>query len=134
MSDDDDELLAEFLVEGRENLDRLERELLAFEGVASAEMIAAVFRTAHTVKGTAGFFGFTKLQHLMHTAESLLSRIRDGELSLTSPMVSCLLDVTDAARDILNSLEARAGEGDADLAPLVAQLVAFGAYTPGAEP
>ena len=89
---DDAELLAEFLAEGRENLARLEHELLSFEGQCTPEMLAATFRTAHTIKGNAGFFGFTKLQAVMHSAESLLSRIRDGELVLTSPIVSLLRD------------------------------------------
>jgi chemotaxis protein histidine kinase CheA len=124
-ADDDAELLGEFLVEGRENLDRLERELLAFEDSGtSAEMVAAVFRTAHTVKGTAGFFGFTKLQHLMHTAETLLAHVRDGELVLTSPIVSLLLDATDSARTILAAIEARTGEGDEDLSALIGKLEA----------
>ena len=120
---DDSELLAEFLAEGRENLARLETELLSFEGNGgSPEMLAATFRTAHTIKGNAGFFGFSRLQELMHAAENLLSRMRDGELVLTSPIVSLLLDCVDAATSLFAAIEASGTEGDGDHSALTSAL------------
>jgi len=125
MSDDAD-LLREFLSESRENLDRLEHELMSYEGTGSSpDMLAAVFRTIHTVKGTAGFFGFVHLQHVTHTAENLLSSIRDGALELSAPIASCLLDVTDAAREILVSVEAGNGEGAIDHSSILSRLATF---------
>ncbi len=125
MSDDAD-LLREFLVESRENLDRLENELMSYEGQAtSTEMLAAVFRSMHTVKGTAGFFGFEQLQHVTHIAENLLGVIRDGALAMTVPIASCLLDVVDAARAILTTIEASGAEGTHDHSVLLAQLAEF---------
>ena len=119
----DEEILQEFLVEGRENLDRLERELLGFETHgATEEAISAIFRTVHTVKGTAGFFGFERLQALTHVAESLLSKIRDRELALTSEVVSAQLAVVDACRMMLDWVEQTGTDGNDDYAPLKAQL------------
>jgi two-component system chemotaxis sensor kinase CheA len=113
MADEDDEVLREFLVESNENLDRLERELVAFEREgANPERIAAIFRTIHTIKGTAGFFGFVRLQSVTHVAENLLSKIREGELALTEEMVSALLVTADACRVVLGYLEAGQGEGN----------------------
>src|SRR3569623_675693 len=102
----DEEILHEFLVEGRENLDRLERELVGFErDGATEESISAIFRTVHTVKGTAGFFGFERLQSLAHVAETLLAKIRDGELPLTTDIVSAQLAVVDACRLMFDWVE-----------------------------
>ena len=126
MLSDDADLLREFLVESRENLDRLENELMSYEGQAtSGDMLAAVFRSMHTVKGTAGFFGFDHLQHVTHIAENLLGVIRDGALAMTVPIASCLLDVVDAARSILNTIEATGAEGPHDHSTLLVQLAGF---------
>jgi two-component system chemotaxis sensor kinase CheA len=123
MSDEDDEVLQEFLVESHENLDRLERELVAFEREgANPDRIAAIFRTIHTIKGTAGFFGFVRLQKVTHVAENLLSKIREGELSLTAEMVSALLVTGDACRRVLGSLEARQGEGEGEDSEIIETL------------
>ena len=126
MSADDDEVTQEFLVEAYENLDRLEGELLAFEqSGASAEGIASIFRTVHTIKGTAGFFGFERLQHLTHVAENLLGAIRDGHLALQSPVASALLDVVDACRIMLAAIKAHGYDGTDDHVALIATLEAL---------
>src|SRR5688572_10348582 len=138
MADEDDEVLREFLVESNENLDRLERELVAFEREgATPERIAAIFRTIHTIKGTAGFFGFVRLQSVTHVAENLLSKIREGELALTEEMVSALLVTADACRVVLANLESGQGEGtgnDARLIEILTQLQEPAAGTPEAAP
>jgi len=119
----DEEILQEFLVEGRENLDRLERELVGFErDGATEESIGAIFRTVHTVKGTAGFFGFERLQSLAHVAETLLAKIRDGELPLTTDIVSAQLAVVDACRLMFDWVEQTGTDGDDDHLALKARL------------
>ena len=119
MSADDDEVTREFLVESHENLDRLEHELLAFEQASTShESIDAIFRTIHTIKGTAGFFGFARLQHLTHVAETLLDHVRDGKLALRSPIVSALLDVVDACRLMLAAVKAHGHDEAGDHAAL----------------
>lgn len=130
----DDEILQEFLAEGYENLDRLERELVAFEqnGV-STESIGAIFRTVHTIKGTAGFFGFEHLQHVTHVGENLLAKIRDGQLALTSAMVSALLAVVDVCRTMLGTIQASGNDGTDDHAALVERLTALQDATPAPE-
>jgi HPt (histidine-containing phosphotransfer) domain-containing protein len=80
--DNNNEIVGEFLVESHENLDRLDRELVVLEKEpGERSVLASIFRTIHTIKGTAGFLGFTKLESLTHAGENLLSRLRDGELS-----------------------------------------------------
>lgn len=122
----DEDILQEFLVEGRENLDRLEQELVAFEkNGASEQSVSALFRTVHTVKGTAGFFGYERLQSLAHIAENLLSKVRDGLLSLSKEIVSALLAVVDGCRMMMDWVEQTGTDGDDDYLELKARLEAL---------
>jgi two-component system, chemotaxis family, sensor kinase CheA len=118
-----DEIIGEFLVESYENLDRLDDELLALERDAEdRETMASIFRSIHTIKGTCGFLGFTTLEGVTHVGESLLSRLRDGELALTPDMMDALLQLVDAVRAILAEIESSGTEGDVDYDALVARL------------
>jgi two-component system chemotaxis sensor kinase CheA len=123
--DEMDEVVAEFLVESHENLDRLDRDLVDLEQNPSADKLAGIFRTIHTIKGTSGFLGYGKLESITHVAENLLSRLRDGELALDAPITSGLLALVDGVRQILASIEADGTEGPADWTPLVERLAAL---------
>ena len=119
----DDELLKEFLLESTENLTQLDRDFVALEkNPDDRERLGAIFRCVHTLKGTSGFFGFTKLESLTHVGENLLSRLRDGELTLTVELTSLLLTMVDAVRAILSSIETSHTEGDEDVQSLIAEL------------
>jgi two-component system chemotaxis sensor kinase CheA len=108
----DDEVLREFLVESHENLDQLDRDFLALEREPSAhERIASIFRTIHTLKGTAGFFGFSQLEGLAHAGENLLVMLRDGIVSLTPEITSALLALVDRVRALLQIIEQTGKEG-----------------------
>ena len=121
-----DGLVKEFLVESYENLDRLDKEFLQLEkDPANREVISSIFRTIHTVKGTSGFFGFERLQHVAHHGESLLVKLRDAELVLNQDMGSALLRTVDAIRAILGEIERTGAEGTTDYTALVAELEAF---------
>ena len=107
------DIVNEFLVESRENLDLLDRELVHLErDPANREMLASIFRTIHTIKGTCGFLSFSKLEAVAHVGENLLSRMRDGELSLTAEITTALLTMVDAIRQMLASVEAMGNEGE----------------------
>jgi two-component system, chemotaxis family, sensor kinase CheA len=122
MSDLDD-VVKEFLVESHEGLDRLDRDLVALEQrPRDQELLAGIFRCIHTVKGTCGFLGFTKLEAVSHGGESLLSLLRDGELELTPEITSALLQLVDAVRQILHSIEVDQNEGDVAYDSLIESL------------
>ncbi len=124
--DDVDEIITEFLVESHENLDQLDRDLVELEQAPeSRPLLASIFRTIHTIKGTSGFLAFSKLERLTHVGESLLSKLRDGNLILTRERTTALLALVDAVREILASVEAGTGEGDNDFAALIDVLVAL---------
>src|SRR3954452_23803757 len=96
------EIVREFLLETQENLAQLDLDLVTLEkDPRESETLARVFRTLHTVKGTAGFLGLPKLQAVAHAGENLLSRLRDGELLFNPEIASALLGVVDAVRQML---------------------------------
>src|SRR4051812_23486934 len=98
-----DEVLREFLIECHENLDQLDRDLVALEqDPRNKDVLSSIFRTIHTIKGTSGFFDFKNLGALTHSGENLLSRLRDGSLVLTPDTTSCLLALVDAVRSLLS--------------------------------
>jgi two-component system chemotaxis sensor kinase CheA len=108
----DQDVIREFLVESHENLSRLDRELVELEQrPKDAALLASIFRTIHTIKGTCGFLAFPTLERIAHQAESLLSQLRDGQRELTPSLVSLILETVDATRKVLASIEAGGEEG-----------------------
>ena len=123
LMDENDEVLQEFLVESYENLDRLDQDLVALERTPDdVSTLSSIFRTIHTIKGTCGFLGFSKLESVTHVGEGLLSRLRDRELALDANIVSGLLEMVDAVRGMLSKIEETGSEGDGLYDDLVAQL------------
>jgi len=107
------EVVREFLLETHENLAQLDLDFLTLEkDPAESETLARVFRTLHTVKGTAGFLGLPKLQAVAHAAENLLSRLRAGELTFNPEIAGGLLASVDAIRRMLDQLEKSGGESE----------------------
>ena len=118
-----DEIVKEFLVESYDNLDQLDRDLVALEDAPDDRgRLSSIFRTIHTIKGTCGFLGFPMLEHVTHVGESLLVRLRDGELKLNATITTALLAMVDAVRSILAMIEVSGTEGDDNYAELVATL------------
>ena len=118
-----DEIVAEFLIESYESLDRLDRDLLALErDPQSREVLASIFRTMHTIKGTCGFLGFLKLERIAHAAESFLAGARDGSLTITPQTAGVLLTTGDILRGTLRQIEVTGTDGDDDHDALVAEL------------
>ena len=116
-------IVQEFLVESYENLDRLDLDLLALEkDPQDHETISSIFRTIHTIKGTCGFLGFSRLESLSHAGESLLSLLRTGDLRLSPEITDALLAMVDAVRQILGSIETTHSEGTADYTSLTQTL------------
>jgi chemotaxis protein histidine kinase CheA len=119
----DTEIIREFLVESYENLDRLDRDLIALEkDPGNRETLASVFRTIHTIKGTSGFLAFNQLEAVTHVGESLLARLRDGLLSMSPEITTALLAMVDAVRQMLASIEAGGKEGERNDQELIASL------------
>ena len=96
-----DDALHTFIAESRELLADMEDALLNIEQCDDrAEAVNAIFRAAHTIKGSAGLFGFDHIVEFTHIVESVLDRVRNGALDISDELVSILL----ASRDHINAL------------------------------
>ena len=119
----DQELLNEFLVESQENMAEIERQLMALEeNPEDTELLDAIFRTVHTVKGNSGFLGLVRLQAVAHAGEELLGRMRATGFRATPEIVSLLLECADAIQTILDALETAGAEPEVDNDELIRRL------------
>ncbi|MEH6436942.1 chemotaxis protein CheA [Massilia sp. DD77] len=103
MSIDISQFYQVFFDEAEELLAEMERLLLGVDVAApDAEDLNAIFRTAHSVKGGASTFGLTDMSEVTHVLESLLDRIRKGEMALTSNHVDAFLAAKDSLKMLLD--------------------------------
>lgn len=101
--------LPAFISEAREQIEEIEQLLLKLEDdPTDRELLDALFRCAHTVKGSAGIFGLEKVVAFTHHVETLLDKMRKGCISLDGNLSSLLLACKD---QILNLVHAGANEG-----------------------
>jgi len=101
-----DPVVREFLDESLENLEQVDRDLVALEGSAGdAALVDRIFRAVHTIKGTCGFLGFSRLEALSHAGEELLVRLRTADEAAVSGTVPLLLELVDATRRLLAAVE-----------------------------
>src|SRR6185312_13019206 len=116
------ELRQDFLVEAGELLQRLGEQLVALEtSPRDSELLNAVFRAFHTVKGGAGFLALEPMVVLCHHAEDLLNEARNGKVALDAAHMDGLLQ----ALDLLNDMMAAVSDGGAMAMPPPALLQAL---------
>ncbi len=109
----EEDILKDFLAESKENLELLDQQFVELEQEPdNMELIKSIFRTVHTIKGTAGFFGFTTLEGIAHFAEDILSKLRDGVVTINEDIATMLLQSVDYIKAILASLEQTGKEPD----------------------
>lgn len=122
-----DEITAVFVTESREQLQAMETALLQLEDKPDdADILGAVFRAAHTIKGGAGVIECDFLVAFTHVVESVLDRLRNREIAANTDLIALLLACTDHMGQLIGVLESGANapdealqaEGDALLARL----------------
>ena len=124
--ENNDEILAEFILEAREILDLLDGEFISLEqSPDDKKLIGNIFRALHTLKGSSGFFAFKRLEKISHAGESLLGKIRDGQISLDPEKTNRLLDTVDVLRIIIEGIEKSNSEPAGDDQKLIEQLQAL---------
>jgi len=122
---EDQDVIKEFLIESTENLTQLEGALVALERrPRDPELLASIFRTVHTIKGTCGFLGFSNLEKVTHIAENILSQLRNGERDLSPGLTSLILETMDAIKAELASIEATSKESGSTYEDLRRRLTA----------
>lgn len=139
-SDADTGILADFIAEANEHLESSDLHLLTLETEpGNKDLLDAVFRAFHSIKGVAGFLGLDGIKTLSHEAENLLDRIRNGEVSLEGPAMDCVFDsvaflkgnIADLRKGITDEDDFRSREESAKLRARIRALLAGKA--PGTE-
>ena len=110
-----------FFEESYEGLDVMEQGLLEISNAQTTdlELINAIFRAAHSIKGGAGTLGFNEIVRFTHVLETLLDEVRDSKRELTSESIDLLLQSCDALRDMFRCLEQEQPVDETAAAPLV---------------
>ena len=105
------DFIQEFIEEAKQVLKSLEEALMRFEQrAADPEDINTVYRYLHTLKGSAGMFGFHDVERLSHELESVYSDIRDGIRQQDEFIIDLTLHAVDVLGDLLDG--GRLGEAD----------------------
>ncbi len=125
-----DDALETFILESRELLEDMENALLGVEGADEKdEMVNAIFRAAHTIKGSSGLFSLDHIVAFTHVVESVLDRVRAGKLKIADQLVVLLLACCDHIGNLVNAVAGGDHEGNTELneqgEPLTAQLRAY---------
>ena len=129
-----DELLRDFLTETGESLDLVDAELVRFEQEPNnGGILGNIFRLVHTIKGTCGFLGLSRLETLTHAAETLMGQFRDG-MPVTAEAVTLILSTIDRIKSILAELEAKEQEPAGNDADLIEQLARMARHQAAAPP
>ena len=118
-----DDLLADFLTETNESLAELDVALVKLERAPDDDdTLALIFRLVHTIKGTCGFLGLPRLEHVAHAAENVLGRVRDKLLPVTPEIVTVILAALDRIKEIVEGLATSGTEIQGDDSALVEAL------------
>ncbi len=117
------EFIKDFLAESREILARLDEDFVAVESNPDdKERLDSIYGGIHTIKGSAGFFAFSNLETLAHAGESLLADITEGNLDIDPAIISPLLAMVDAIREMLDNVENSGSDGENDYSDLMGLL------------
>ena len=117
---------AAFFDEAREHLENMERLLLSIDVAApESEDVNAIFRAAHSIKGGSGTFGFPDMAGVTHVLESLLDRVRHGELPLSNEIVDASLQACDVLSNQLACHRAGTESDPNEALPVVQALTAL---------
>ena len=125
-----DDALETFFLECKELLEDMETALLTVvQAEEKDELVNAIFRAAHTIKGSSGLFSLDHVVAFTHVVESVLDRVRAGKLEMAGPLVELLLACCDHIGALVKGVAEGETQGNPELLqqgePLVLQLGAY---------
>jgi two-component system chemotaxis sensor kinase CheA len=124
MPDEMEEIIAEFVTESEETLDKIDPLFIELEAKGDdKEILNRLFRSVHTIKGAAGFLGFQTMVDVAHNAENIMKKLRDGAIHVSSPLMDAVLHAVDMLRVLLKHVKDKDGMQE-NVAPIVAELKA----------
>jgi len=123
MSDEMEEYKQEFIQEAREYLEIMNQNFIKVEK-GDLDAINEIFRVAHTIKGMAGFMGYKNLEELCHKLESVMGKVRDGQVEITEELIDIMLKAVDAIGEMIDRIE-HEDEDRVDVERIVQALTGF---------
>ncbi len=128
--------LATFYIEAGEMLEQMEQTLLELEDAPqSPDLLNALFRSIHTIKGSAGLFGLNAIVGFTHEVETLLDQLRSGLIELSPALSSLLLRCCDHVTELVDFARSEGPEADAPAGQRLASdalLQSLAAFKPSA--
>ena len=120
---DVDDLVVDFVLESRESLERFEHDTVGLEkDPGSRELANSAFRALHTIKGTGAYFGFARLETVVHLGESVLMVVRDGKATFDAVTASALLGLADVVGVLLDGIAETGEEPQVDTSAVEGDL------------
>ncbi len=128
MSDDFAQFQEAFFEEAAEHLATVEEGLLALEQHPDdLDLLGKIFRSAHSIKGTSGMFGFNAVAQFTHKMETLLDRLRNGQSRVTPQIADLLLKATDCLKTMIDAAKTGSPADEETAQRLTAELAAASA-------
>ena len=138
---DDPSFYEDFLVEAHEHFELIEQNFLTLEeSPGNLDILNAIFRSVHTIKGASGFLGLPKIQSLSHIGENILDDLRKGRMTVTPEVMELLFETVDVLKVLVNdvgvNLRKQGTPADPDTTGLINRLEAIrgGGGAPKAAP
>jgi two-component system chemotaxis sensor kinase CheA len=127
---DDPSFYEDFLVEAGEHFELIEQNFLTLEGApGDLEILNAIFRSVHTIKGASGFLGLAKVQALAHIGENVLDDLRKGRMQVNPTVMELLFETEDTLKvlvhDVGINLHKQGAMVDPDTSDLIGRLEAL---------
>ncbi|BDU70914.1 chemotaxis protein CheA [Mesoterricola silvestris] len=127
---DDPSFYEDFLVEAGEHFELIEQNFLTLEeSPGDLEILNAIFRSVHTIKGASGFLGLAKVQALAHIGENILDDLRKGRMKVSPEVMEVLFETEDTLKVLVNdvavNLRKQGAPADPDTSGLIARLEAL---------
>lgn len=110
-TDDMDDIINDFIAESTEALDSLDQKFIELEKRPDdTTLLNDIFRSAHTIKGAAGFLGFQQMVEVTHVTEDVLNKLRKGEMKVDPAVMDAILQAIDLIKVLLANIKEKNGK------------------------
>jgi two-component system chemotaxis sensor kinase CheA len=105
MNDEMAEIRNDFLAEAQEMIELLDQRFISLEAdPTNTDLLNEIFRAMHSMKGSAGFLGFTRLVDVTHRAENILNKLRQGDMAVTPEVITVILEAVDVVKLLMQDI------------------------------
>jgi two-component system chemotaxis sensor kinase CheA len=123
MDDELKEILSEFLVEAEEMIELLDQRFISLEAdPTNRAMLDEIFRAMHSMKGSGGFLGFTRLVDVAHRAENILNKLRQGDMAVTPAVINVVLEAVDIVKLLMADIRESGADTHVEVVNISAKL------------